>query len=127
MFFDVTSTFDIHVEHHVLTSIALLFHLRFKCTVEAVGIYLFIFQEFVSLNSFFEFLRSEEEIFHSVLLRSSWSAACAGNAESHVKLFMILHKPVYYCALSRSRRGGEYYQFAFHPLLFILKRFRYSF
>ena len=118
MLLDIAPPLDIYVEYHVLTFVTLMLHLGFQCAIEAVGIYLLIFEKLTRFDTATKLVGSEEEIFHSIALRTSWGTACAGYTECHIQCRVLLHQPVDYRALSRPRRGREYYQFTFHHFVY---------
>ena len=77
IFLDVAATLHVNVEHHILSFFELFLHLRLQCAIESIGIHLLVFQEFLVGDALSELLWSDEEVFHSVLLRSSWLSAGA--------------------------------------------------
>ena len=100
MLLDVYATLDVDIKHHVLSCLALHFHLRLQSAIESVFVNLLVLQEFVVCNLLLEFLRRKEEIFHTILLFSSWRTRCAADRESQLKFWMLLHEIVHESALA---------------------------
>ena len=106
-FLDIDATLDIYVENDGFASIQLVFHLRFQRAVEAVLIDLLVFQKLLISNLSLEFLRSEEEIFHTILFCTTRGAGGATDREGQLQFRVFLHQPVDYCALSAAGRSAE--------------------
>ena len=69
---DVSTALYVNVEHYVLATCSLRFHLLLQRSVEAVLINLFVFKELVAGYTLTKFFGRYEEILHTVLLCTTW-------------------------------------------------------
>ena len=71
--FDVASAYHVDIKYNVLAGFELTLYLCFQGAIEAVGVYLFVFEELACSDALAKLLGAEEEVLYAMLLGTTWT------------------------------------------------------
>ena len=109
MFLDVATADNVDVADYIFTLVKLIVYLAFQRAIEAVSIDLLLFQEVAGINLLTEFFGSEEEVFYTVLFRTT--RGTAGGRDGEMEVQSLLHQVIDNGAFTATAGSGEYDNF----------------